>query len=371
MSAIRRAVYAGSFDPPTNGHEWMIEEAAKICDELIVAVGVNPDKKTTFSVDDRIRMLRGITSHLKNVKVSSFENQFLVNYASSVNAQFIIRGTRNVSDFISELGMRNVNADLGQGITTVLFMPPRELAEVSSSLVKGLVGPEGWEYAVAHYVSPVVLRQLIGMKHKVWEHLVELGVKGGKYEFWNSVLCHYMMPGRYYHDWRHIVEMLNMFNEVRHLSDNPTAIELAILFHDAVYNTTSKFNERESANLASRMLQYLLHNHHGFITSIWYLIMKTRHDPKSPPQTNDEKLLVDLDIAILGATADRFDEYEAGIRKEYEHVEPAVFAEKRAEILQGFLDRGRIYYTDYFHEKLGARAEENLKRSIAKLQANM
>lgn len=366
----KKAVYAGSFDPPTLGHQWMIEQAAQMFDEVVVAVGVNPDKKTTFSVVDRVKMLSSMTTHMGNVKVASFQNQFLVNYASSVNATFMIRGIRNVSDFIAELGMRNINADLGSGITTVLLMPPRELAEVSSSLVKGLVGPEGWELVVAKYVSPVVLRQMIGLKHKVWEHLVELGARGDKYEFWDSALSAYMMPGRYYHNWYHIVEMLILFEEVRHLADNPMAIETGALFHDRVYNVFRSDNEE-----ASEVVMRMMCRHVGlpdlFADEVGRQIMASRHKKDAPPQTNDGKILVDLDMAILGAPVEHFDEYEVGIRKEYAHVSDVDFAKGRSAILQGFLDRGRIYYTDYFHEKLGARAEENLKRSIAKLQASM
>lgn len=366
----KKAVYAGSFDPPTLGHQWMIEEAAQMFDEVIVAVGINPDKKSTFSVDDRVKMLSSMTAHMGNVSVSSFQNQFLVKYVSSIDATFMIRGLRNVSDFIVELGMRNINADLGEGITTVLLMPPRELAEVSSSLVKGLVGPEGWELVVAKYVPPVVLRQMIGLKHKVWEHLVELGAVGDKYEFWESVLSHYMMPGRHYHDWRHIIEMLNMLSEVRHLANNPTAIETATLFHDRVYNVFRNDNELVSKDVMRMMCQ-----HTGlpeeFADEVDGQIMATKHNPNFSPKTNDEKLLVDLDLTILGATTERFDEYEEGIRKEYAHVSDVDFAHGRSKILQGFLDRDRIFYTDYFHEKLGTRAEENLKRSIAKLQRSL
>ena len=72
---IRRAVYAGSFDPPTNGHLWMIREAQALFDELVVAIGVNPEKKSTYSTDERKQMLRDITRHFPNVKITAFEHQ--------------------------------------------------------------------------------------------------------------------------------------------------------------------------------------------------------------------------------------------------------------------------------------------------------
>ena len=74
---IRRAVYAGSFDPPTNGHLWMIREAQMLFDELVVAIGVNPDKRFTYTLDERKEMLRAITTGMSNVRIASFENPIL------------------------------------------------------------------------------------------------------------------------------------------------------------------------------------------------------------------------------------------------------------------------------------------------------
>ena len=78
---MKRGVYAGSFDPVTNGHLWMIHKAVELFDELIVAVGYNPDKHYTFSADERAAMLRETTRQYTNLRVDSFENQFLVDYA--------------------------------------------------------------------------------------------------------------------------------------------------------------------------------------------------------------------------------------------------------------------------------------------------
>jgi pantetheine-phosphate adenylyltransferase len=154
------AVYAGSFDPPTSGHQWMIEQGAELFGELVVALGVNPGKRYLFSVDERLAMLREATAHLGNVRVESFSNRFLIHFAESAGARYILRGIRNESDYEQERTMRNVNGDLDPRITTVFLMPPRGMAEVSSSLVKGLVGPEGWEEIVKGYVSQSVLDRL-------------------------------------------------------------------------------------------------------------------------------------------------------------------------------------------------------------------
>jgi pantetheine-phosphate adenylyltransferase len=153
-------VYAGSYDPPTLGHSWMIREGSSLFDRLIVAVGVNPEKRPAHSVDQRLSWLREIVGGLPNVEVTQFGRMYLADYASQVGARFILRGIRNAADFGYEQTMRHVNGDLKPGLTTVFLMPPREYAEVSSSLVRGLIGPDGWRDVVARYVPACVLHDL-------------------------------------------------------------------------------------------------------------------------------------------------------------------------------------------------------------------
>lgn len=159
--AVKRGVYAGSFDPVTNGHLWMINKAVDLFDELIVAVGYNPDKHYTFCADERAAMLRETTRQYTNLRVESFENQFLVDYAQSVGANYIVRGIRTASDYEFERTMRYVNSDLHPDITTIFLLPPREFAEVSSTMVKGLVGPKGWEAVIRQYVPGPVHEKLL------------------------------------------------------------------------------------------------------------------------------------------------------------------------------------------------------------------
>lgn len=157
---MRRAVYAGSFDPLTNGHLWMVEQGNKLFDELIVAIGINPDKRYTFSVEDRRKLLRDCIGERDGVVLDSFENEFLVHYADHKDARFILRGIRTENDYDYERGMRHINSDLKPDITSVFLMPPREIAEVSSSFVKGLIGPEGWRDIVKQYVPGPVYEAL-------------------------------------------------------------------------------------------------------------------------------------------------------------------------------------------------------------------
>ena len=165
IKEMTKAIYAGSFDPITNGHLWVIDKAAAIFDELIVAVGDNPGKAYTFSLEERMNLLEETLIKHKNIKIDQFSGEFLVNYALNQEACFIVRGIRNNQDYEFEKTLRYVNSDVCSTIDTVFLIPPRDYAEVSSSLVKGFVGTKGWQSIVAKYVPEIVLNKLIN-KHE-------------------------------------------------------------------------------------------------------------------------------------------------------------------------------------------------------------
>ena len=153
---MQTAVYAGSFDPPTNGHLWMISQGLELFDRLIVAIGQNPAKSYTFSTKERIDLLRASIPSCERLTITHFDNRYLVDYAREKDADFILRGIRSPQDYEYERVMRHINGDMAPEITTVFLMPPRDKAELSSSMVMGLIGPEGWQETVRRYVpSPV------------------------------------------------------------------------------------------------------------------------------------------------------------------------------------------------------------------------
>ncbi|WP_028584335.1 pantetheine-phosphate adenylyltransferase [Desulfogranum mediterraneum] len=154
-------IYAGSFDPPTNGHLWMFQQGIKLFDTFFIAVGKNAHKQYSFSLEERMDMIRELCIDQKNVEVVTLENKFLVKYAESINADYIFRGIRNEGDYTYERGMRYVNGNMNPSIQTLFMMSPRDLVEVSSSLVKGLVGADGWEEITENYVPEPVHRQLL------------------------------------------------------------------------------------------------------------------------------------------------------------------------------------------------------------------
>lgn len=165
---MRKGVYGGSFDPPTNGHLWIIRKGANLFDRFVIAVAVNPDKKYAFYLDERVEMLEEIIKPYKNTSVNVCGDKFLVNYAIKIGADYVLRGIRSHNDYEEERKMRNVNSDINSKIEPIFVMPPRELEEISSSLVKGLIGPEGWEEIIKKYVPKSVYKKILKKydKHK-------------------------------------------------------------------------------------------------------------------------------------------------------------------------------------------------------------
>ncbi len=151
MSA-RLAVYAGSFDPVTLGHLDLIERAAVLFDNVIVAIGVHPTKSPLFTPDERLAMLKSVVAHIPNVEVDFFDG-LLIQYCTKKGASVIVRGLRVTTDFEYELQIAHANADLAPGVDTV-FLPTRtKHGFVSASLVREIASHGG---DVSRYAPKIV-----------------------------------------------------------------------------------------------------------------------------------------------------------------------------------------------------------------------
>jgi len=178
-------------------------------------------------------------------------------------------------------------------------------------------------------------------------------------------LINYSEMERFYHNLNHIAHCLQEFDEVRHLCQKSDELEMAIWFHDIIYDTHSKCNEENSALYTVDLLK-----EHGLPVSFWEnvisLIIATKHH--EAPEEIDEQIIVDIDLSILGQPEEAFLVYEKQIRLEYYWVADKEFADKRAEILQSFLDRKYIYFTDFFRQKYETQARKNLEESLHRLK---
>lgn len=201
-----------------------------------------------------------------------------------------------------------------------------------------------------------------------WLALMErIGAGSGAEAWFERVARCHETPPRAYHNLSHVEACLKEFDEVRSLAQRPDEVELAIWFHDAVYDPKAADNELRSADMAVDFLG-AMGAESGLIDAVQKLIMATLHDAKVPPETNDGKLLADVDLSILGKRPEIFDVYESQIREEYSWVPHNVYCEKRREALTGFHARARIYFTREFHDRYDRQARANLERSISRLK---
>jgi len=180
---------------------------------------------------------------------------------------------------------------------------------------------------------------------------------------WHELVDAYGQKHRHYHTGAHIAACLQHLDACASALDQPREVELALWFHDAIYNPLSSKNEQKSADWAQAFLLG-----HGApldaIARVVGLIMATRHD--APTRTRDESFLVDIDLSILGADPGIYDVFEQAIRREYRHVPTALYRAGRARVLGGFLARPVIYANMPFVSREG-QARSNLARAIEKL----
>lgn len=193
------------------------------------------------------------------------------------------------------------------------------------------------------------------------EHLARDAVA----RIFDGVRQRYLDASRHYHDWDHVRTMLHLFVSVpRDMIDHPKDVIAAIVFHDAIYDPTKTDNEEASARLATEELAGLPGERRRRIAD---LILATDH--RRTPTTPDEELICDIDLAILGADARRYDEYATAVRAEYAFVPEDAWTAGRAKVLKAFLDRPQIFRTHSFQD-LEESARRNLKRELQSLDAS-
>jgi pantetheine-phosphate adenylyltransferase len=152
------AIYAGSFDPITRGHEDVIRRSREFVDQLVVAIALNSTKQPLFSVDERLRLMNDMLSDDPGITVSTF-NGLLVDFAKSVGASLIIRGLRAVSDFEYEFQMALMNRHMSPKLETVFMVPSVETTYISSSIVREVAKYGGDLSGVVHPAVAAALRE--------------------------------------------------------------------------------------------------------------------------------------------------------------------------------------------------------------------
>ncbi len=195
----------------------------------------------------------------------------------------------------------------------------------------------------------------------VWR---QLGAAEANSELFQRLIDCYSEPHRKYHTTQHLQECFAHLDHVASLAERPAEVELALWFHDAIYNTRKSDNEQLSAEWARESVLA------GGVADdqaerVCELVMATKHN--ALPVGRDAEVLVDVDLSILGAELARFDEYEIQVRREYSWVPAFIYRRERRKVLQEFASRPSIYSTEFFRVEYESRARENIARSLMRL----
>ena len=394
---MRQAIFAGSFDPLTTGHLWMIREATKLFDTVHVLVAVNPDKKTMFSPPERQAIIRGAVERegLHNVEVDTSASEFVAQVATRKGVDYLLRGLRSTADFDLEDLLRQTNKDLFDGPQTVFLIPPKGLSSVSSSFVKALLGPVGWVHAVSEFLPDESYQALLGtFLRERWTSLAKglaLGTpslaasfvqKAGDY-FKAHIEPSYRARGRTYHAMSHLAHCLS---EVDALAFNcPTILEagsqsyqqleLAIFFHDLVYRggplpvLSGEGDEEASARHAMAYLEAMPVE---FRQAVESAILGTRYAlAEGLEQGEAITIMRDIDLSILGRPRKEYTHYMHAIRDEYQDVPWPEYAAARGKLLQGFQAKAQLdqlFFSDWFVTRgYNQQAVLNLQMEITHL----
>jgi predicted metal-dependent HD superfamily phosphohydrolase len=206
------------------------------------------------------------------------------------------------------------------------------------------------------------------MKFFTREHLMatlaELGASA-TYDIYPDLASAYAAPERVYHTADHIEHCLAHFQHHREIAGQPAQIEIALWFHDAIYDTRRADNEQRSADWARNFLGRA-RVEPACIERIGALIIATRHN--AAVDDPDQQLLIDIDLGILGQSSAAFAVHDAAIRREYAWVPWPRYVEARVAVLTGFLNRSSIYSTPRFVARCEAQARRNIAHAIAKLE---
>ena len=246
---MKKIGFSGTLDPITNGHMWVINEARSIADEVVVFLSENTAKKPKFTAEERksIIALSCAEQGWDNVQVVIVKGDYTARAAKKHGADCLIRGIRTTADFDYENLIQQTNVDVLQGAKTIFVMPPRDLGSVSSSFVKALEGPIGWNWIMKKFVpGPAYHAWVLSWLRKEWETLWDYAhadvpaiAHADQWFVRLTGATAYGGADRHYHNLDHLVHGLC---EIRAWAANtgpdPLDVDLvkqAFWFHDAEY----------------------------------------------------------------------------------------------------------------------------------------
>lgn len=372
---MKKIAFAGTFDPITNGHLWCIEEALNIAEEVVVIIAVNSVKTPLFDDNTRKIMIeeaiKSIPNHEK-ITVKILKNEYVAQAAIlNFGCDYLIRGIRSALDFDYEALIQKTNTDVLSGAKTIFVMPPRDLEAVSSSFVKSLVGPIGWHWNIQEFIPDVVYRYWI--KKYIKEVSLKFCQDNKMIDFVTEISQYYESDDRFYHNMEHLAHCLQ---ELEWLDKNTVQSQnnlkilcIALLGHDVIYgsNMQGKSDEELSAQWTeSWMINKEVLNKEDAMT-VKLLIEKTQYLSKNISLDTDlDKIMCSIDLAVLSKTKKVYCKYSANIRKEYQEVPEESYRLGRSVALKKLLSMPKLYECESFFQ-YESLARKNLNEEINQL----
>lgn len=371
---MKKAIFTGSFDPFTLGHWEVVNEALQSYDKIIINVGKNSSKLPLFSVEERLKMIEETFSEfgLRNKVELIADNGLTADIALKEKVFSLVRGIRNnLSDLQEERALAEINAELGKirGINLETAFIFKDSA-ISSSTVKSLC-QLGEFIAVQSTVSSFVHQKLMEVYLKPYLRYFPVLEREDSRGVFDAKLFE-AYKDRAYHNLSHIGYMLNMLHIYqRHVTgsrdlSNLNELVLAIFMHDYVHDSLAVDNEEKSVEALKQLEQSYFYRI-SYREKIENLILATKHDKLAANE--DEALIADLDLSIFGTFSEAsWRWYNHNIRKEFSNVCDDYYRGGRIAILEKFLQRPRIFQTEFFYDKFEQRARKNIQDEITRLK---
>lgn len=197
----------------------------------------------------------------------------------------------------------------------------------------------------------------------LWERCCRADTDGDPNRVFDGLSGLYSQAGRHYHTPEHIDHCLRQFDLAAGLMDDPDAVEMALWFHDAIYDAAARDNERRSAQLFVDLMGGAVAK--PFERRVWDLIMVTKHP--SSPRTSDEAFMVDIDLSSFGLPWRAFARDSQAVRQEFAHLSEKTFAAKQRSFLEALLNRKHFCFTEFFRQRHEASARRNISRYLTNL----
>lgn len=375
---MKKIAFAGTFDPLTNGHLWVIEEGLNMADELVVMIAHNPAKKTLFNEHERKDMIEKSLQERNiahKVKVELISNEYVAQAAENYDCEYLIRGIRGAMEFDYEALIQKTNTDVLMGVKTIFVMPPRDLESVSSSYVKSLIGPIGWHWQIKKFLPHAVYKAWINkyLSSYLDKYLIDntfVFDPTNKQKLMTIVEKSYNNPDRKYHSLDHILHCLQELEKVAFKVEKyeMEQLVLAVLFHDIVYNSPDKTlsDEQHSSVFFEQFAKTINYQKTKEIAD---MILTTAYLSNGKKVENElEKILCSVDLAILAQPQFTYKWYQDMVRQEYDFVSDKDYIDGRTQALQTLLKKEQLYLHEFFfnYEK---RARKNMQNEIKVLQS--